>query len=112
VPPAGDVDQAVAWWTGSLAVAAGDVDQAVAAGDVDQAVAWWTGSLALLEAHKGHYARWHTELHAGFNLCCYGFGSKRSVLRDFAWQQLTDGPVVEINGFMPGPRLLYKALAT
>ena len=50
------------------------------------------------------------ELHAGFNLCFYGFGSKRAVLRDLVMQQLTDGPVVEINGFMPGPKL-KKALA-
>lgn len=50
------------------------------------------------------------ELQAGFNLCFYGFGSKRAVLRDLAMRQLTDGPVVEINGFMPGPKL-KKALA-
>ena len=70
-----------------------------------------SGALALSEAHKGHYARWHTELHAGFNLCFYGFGSKRALLRDFAQTKLKDGAVVEINGFMPGLKL-KKVLAT
>ena len=63
------------------------------------------GQLALLERHKGKFSFWHTVLHAGFNLCFYGFGSKRAVLRDFAMTQLTDGAVVEINGFMPGLKL-------
>ena len=70
-----------------------------------------SGALALSEAHKGHYARWHTELHAGFNLCYYGFGSKRALLRDFAQTKLKDGAVVEINGFMPGVKL-KRVLAT
>jgi origin recognition complex subunit 2 len=35
----------------------------------------------LRQQHQQHYAAWLFELEAGFSLCFYGFGSKRSLLR-------------------------------
>lgn len=35
----------------------------------------------LRQQHQQHYAAWLFELDAGFSLCFYGFGSKRSLLK-------------------------------
>jgi Origin recognition complex subunit 2 len=35
----------------------------------------------LRQQHQQHYAAWLFELEAGFSLCFYGFGSKRSLLK-------------------------------
>jgi Origin recognition complex subunit 2 len=39
----------------------------------------------LRQQHWDSFAAWLFELEAGFNLCFYGFGSKRSLLRVSAW---------------------------
>jgi hypothetical protein len=46
------------------------------------------------------FERWRVYLSAGFNLCLYGYGSKRSLLEDFAQSHLTDGSVTIANGYM------------
>ncbi|KAF7722437.1 Origin recognition complex subunit 2 [Apophysomyces ossiformis] len=55
----------------------------------------------LLMMHEQHFSQWFFEMHAGFNLLFYGFGSKRRLLNSFVQTMLTDGPVVVINGFFP-----------
>jgi origin recognition complex subunit 2 len=55
----------------------------------------------LSEMHKQHFPQWFFELHAGFNLVFYGYGSKRNLLNDFAQSSLTDGPMIVVNGFFP-----------
>ncbi|KAI8385612.1 origin recognition complex subunit 2-domain-containing protein [Blakeslea trispora] len=57
--------------------------------------------IVLSEMHKQHFAQWCFELHSGFNLVFYGYGSKRTLLNEFAQKVLTDGPLVVVNGFFP-----------
>lgn len=48
------------------------------------------------------FARFICELNEGFNILCYGFGSKRRVLNQFAVAKCsTMGHVVVVNGFQP-----------
>lgn len=55
----------------------------------------------LSEMHKQHFPQWFFELHSGFNLVFYGYGSKRNLLNEFAQTSLTDGPLIVVNGFFP-----------
>lgn len=55
----------------------------------------------LSEMHKQHFPQWFFELHSGFNLVFYGYGSKRNLLNEFAQLALTDGPLIVVNGFFP-----------
>ncbi|ORE02649.1 ORC2-domain-containing protein [Rhizopus microsporus var. microsporus] len=55
----------------------------------------------LFEMQKQHFSQWYFELHSGFNLIFYGYGSKRNLLNEFAQTALTNGPLVVINGFFP-----------
>ncbi|KAF1806634.1 origin recognition complex subunit 2-domain-containing protein [Mucor lusitanicus] len=55
----------------------------------------------LSEMHKQHFPQWFFELHSGFNLAFYGYGSKRNLLNEFAQSALTDGPLIVVNGFFP-----------
>ncbi|KAL9539789.1 hypothetical protein PS6_011051 [Mucor atramentarius] len=55
----------------------------------------------LSEMHKQHFPQWFFELHSGFNLVFYGYGSKRNLLNEFAQTALTDGPLIVVNGFFP-----------
>lgn len=55
----------------------------------------------LSEMHKQHFPQWFFELHSGFNLVFYGYGSKRNLLNEFAQSSLTDGPLIVVNGFFP-----------
>ncbi|KAI8352876.1 origin recognition complex subunit 2-domain-containing protein [Choanephora cucurbitarum] len=57
--------------------------------------------MILSEMHKQHFSQWCFELHSGFNLVFYGYGSKRTLLNEFAQEVLTDGPLVVVNGFFP-----------
>ena len=54
-----------------------------------------------------HYERsmrqWYLSLSSGgFNLLCYGYGSKKQLLTQFARVWLTDGPVIVFNAYTPG----------
>lgn len=54
--------------------------------------------------HSRSFEQWKFELDQGFNLCLYGWGSKRSLLLNFA-EQLANGnaeeKIVVVNGYNP-----------
>ncbi|KAI3938134.1 hypothetical protein MKW98_018690 [Papaver atlanticum] len=54
----------------------------------------------LLISYKSLYPKWVFELRCGFGLLMYGFGSKKSLLEDFASTELTDCGVIVINGYL------------
>ncbi|CAM6124302.1 unnamed protein product [Calypogeia fissa] len=56
---------------------------------------------ALLASYEEHYSHWHFQLKCGFGLLLYGFGSKKALLEDFASSELSDGPAVVVNGYLP-----------
>ncbi|KAJ7109516.1 origin recognition complex, subunit 2 [Mycena epipterygia] len=59
-------------------------------------------SILLEPARSALFSRLLCELNEGFNLICYGFGSKRSLLNEFASSQCSKaGHVVVVNGFQP-----------
>lgn len=53
------------------------------------------------EMHSRLFDQWRVELISGFNLCCYGFGSKKTLLEKFAQEKLNDHPLVVVNGYVP-----------
>ncbi|KAJ7695405.1 origin recognition complex, subunit 2 [Mycena rosella] len=53
-------------------------------------------------ARSALFARLLCELNEGFNVVCYGFGSKRNILNQFATAHCAKaGHVVVVNGFQP-----------
>ncbi|EME81564.1 uncharacterized protein MYCFIDRAFT_21247, partial [Pseudocercospora fijiensis CIRAD86] len=60
----------------------------------------------LRELHARAYDQWMFELEENFNLCFYGYGSKRDLLMDFAehmYYQCEKSPnIVVVNGYTPG----------
>ncbi|KAF7350390.1 Origin recognition complex subunit 2 [Mycena venus] len=59
-------------------------------------------SILLEPARSALFSRLLCELNEGFNLICYGFGSKRKLLDDFASSRCSKaGHVVVVNGFQP-----------
>ncbi|PGG98417.1 origin recognition complex subunit 2 [Blastomyces parvus] len=58
----------------------------------------------LLELHEHSFPQWAFELSEGFNMCLYGYGSKRRLVNRFAeWlsQQHSDPPtIVIVNGYV------------
>ncbi|KAF2857620.1 ORC2-domain-containing protein [Piedraia hortae CBS 480.64] len=56
--------------------------------------------------HERAFDQWNFELDAGFNLCLYGYGSKRSLVMEFAERvyDLSNGrrTIVVFNGYAPG----------
>ncbi|OJD26250.1 hypothetical protein ACJ73_02369 [Blastomyces percursus] len=58
----------------------------------------------LLELHERSFPQWAFELSEGFNICLYGYGSKRRLVNRFAgWlsQQRSDPPtIVMVNGYV------------
>ncbi|KAJ7057889.1 origin recognition complex, subunit 2 [Mycena amicta] len=52
-------------------------------------------------ARSATFTRMLSELKAGFNILCYGFGSKRALLNDFATRCSKAGHVIVVNGFHP-----------
>jgi origin recognition complex subunit 2 len=72
----------------------------------------------LLELHSRAYDQWIFELEEGFNICLYGYGSKRAITSEFTariYQHLlgqapykgtnTTPKIVVINGYAPGVTL-------
>ncbi|KAH9822746.1 Origin recognition complex subunit 2 (ORC2) [Teratosphaeria destructans] len=60
----------------------------------------------LKQLHKRAFDQWVFELEEGFNICLYGYGSKRQLAMDYAehmYHQL-DGKakIVVVNGYTPG----------
>lgn len=54
----------------------------------------------LIKSYESQYQEWVIELRCGFGLLMYGFGSKRSLLEDFASTSLSEYPVLVINGYL------------
>ncbi|GAB7347736.1 hypothetical protein MBLNU459_g5288t1 [Dothideomycetes sp. NU459] len=59
----------------------------------------------LADLHRHSFDQWFAELGQGFNICLYGYGSKRSLLMDFAHHLHESAPkapkLVVVNGFSP-----------
>lgn len=55
----------------------------------------------LEEECRLRFDQWETELEEGFNLLMYGYGSKRTVLNDFARTLRGNGHVVVVDGHYP-----------
>ncbi|XP_078165155.1 origin recognition complex second largest subunit 2 [Carex rostrata] len=60
---------------------------------------------SLLESYKSLYSNWLFELRCGFGLLMYGFGSKKTLLEDFASSTLISYTVVVINGYLTSVNL-------
>ena len=61
----------------------------------------------LKDLHKRAFDQWMFELDEGFNLCLYGYGSKRELVMEFAehlYLQTEKAPpkIVVVNGYTPG----------
>lgn len=60
----------------------------------------------LKQLHKRAFDQWLFELDEGFNLCLYGYGSKRSLIMDFAEHVYIHAEkppkMVVVNGYTPG----------
>ena len=69
----------------------------------------------LLDLHSRAYDQWIFELEEGFNICLYGYGSKRAITSDFTaclYHHLSEQPpykgtrktpkIAVINGYAPG----------
>ncbi|KAL4890375.1 origin recognition complex subunit 2-domain-containing protein [Aspergillus ambiguus] len=60
----------------------------------------------LIDLHRRSFPQWDFEFHEGYNICLYGYGSKRKLLENFAeWHYLKDtatpSPTVIVNGHTP-----------
>lgn len=62
----------------------------------------------LSNMHKASFEQWALELEEGFNICLYGYGSKRQLLLDFAdyLHHTADDPrnppnIIVVNGYNP-----------
>ena len=71
----------------------------------------------LSNMHKAGFEQWALELDQGFNICVYGYGSKRNLLLDFAEYLSTNSPqpdkppkIVVVNGY--NPTLTIKDILT
>ena len=66
--------------------------------------------------HKRAFDQWMFELSQNFNLCLYGYGSKRNLVMDFAshlhFQSAKSPKIVVVNGYTPGLTLadVFKAV--
>ncbi|KAF2720577.1 ORC2-domain-containing protein [Polychaeton citri CBS 116435] len=60
----------------------------------------------LQEHHKHAFDQWLFELEEDYNLCLYGYGSKRVLLMDFIeqlhWAVASSTRIVVVNGYTPG----------
>lgn len=54
----------------------------------------------LMNSYKSLYPDWAFQIRCGFGLLMYGFGSKKSLIEDFASTSLTEFGVVVINGYL------------
>lgn len=55
----------------------------------------------LLDSYRAKFDKWLSLLHQGFNLVCYGLGSKKSLLQEFHTQKLSGRDSLVVNGFFP-----------
>lgn len=59
----------------------------------------------LLKLHARSFSQWRFELHEGFNICLYGYGSKRKLIHQYSewlYPKLDPSPkIVIVNGYTP-----------
>ncbi|KAJ0638823.1 putative origin recognition complex, subunit 2 [Helianthus annuus] len=55
---------------------------------------------SLIDSYKSLYNEWAFELQYGFGLLLYGFGSKKTLIEDFASTALTEYSVIVVNGYL------------
>ncbi|XP_027938944.1 origin of replication complex subunit 2 [Vigna unguiculata] len=65
----------------------------------------------LLDSYKTMYPEWLLALRCGFGLLMYGFGSKKTLIEDFASTALTEYSVVVINGYLQSINLKQAMIA-
>ncbi|CAJ1972676.1 unnamed protein product [Sphenostylis stenocarpa] len=65
----------------------------------------------LLDSYKTMYPEWLLALRCGFGLLMYGFGSKKTLIEDFASTALTEYSVVVINGYLHSINLKQVVIA-
>jgi origin recognition complex subunit 2 len=46
----------------------------------------------------------------GFGLLFYGFGSKKTLLEDFANSALVDGAAIVVNGYLPSVNIKHVSI--
>ncbi|KAF7716740.1 Uncharacterized protein PECH_008667 [Penicillium ucsense] len=75
----------------------------------------------LLSIHRRSFPQWLFEFEEGFNICLFGYGSKRRLVHDFAdWlyqKRSVAGkipPIIIVNGYTPGIsiRSIFATIAT
>ncbi|XP_076929468.1 origin of replication complex subunit 2-like [Bidens hawaiensis] len=66
---------------------------------------------SLINSYKSLYNEWLFELRYGFGLLLYGFGSKKSLIEDFASTALTEYSVIVVNGYLQSVNLKQVAMA-
>ncbi|KAI4321525.1 hypothetical protein MLD38_034894 [Melastoma candidum] len=64
---------------------------------------------SLKDSYRSLYSQWRFQIRCGFGLLHYGFGSKRTLLEDFASTALNDYTVVVINGYLPSVNIKQVA---
>ena len=74
----------------------------------------------LLSLHRRSFPQWHFEFQEGFNICLYGYGSKRKLVHQFAdWiyhhsASANPASIVIVNGYTPGIsiRTIFATIAS
>lgn len=77
------------------------------------------GKEFLLSLHRRSFAQWYFELHEEFNICLYGYGSKRKLVQQFAdWlcrkHNAAPPTIVIVNGRTPNisVRSIFSTIVT
>ncbi|KAL8252084.1 hypothetical protein R6Q59_035777 [Mikania micrantha] len=65
----------------------------------------------LINGYKSLYNEWVFELRYGLGLLLYGFGSKKTLIEDFASTALTEYSVIVVNGYLQLINLKQVAMA-
>ncbi|KMS98959.1 hypothetical protein BVRB_3g066990 [Beta vulgaris subsp. vulgaris] len=66
---------------------------------------------ALMDGYRNLYQEWVFELRCGFGLLMYGFGSKKTLIEDFASTALTEYSVLVVNGYFQSVNFLQVSVA-
>ncbi|KAH8950069.1 hypothetical protein BDL97_10G064700 [Sphagnum fallax] len=61
----------------------------------------------LMQRYRTCYQKWKFQLSCGFGLLLYGFGSKKTLLEDFANSALVDGAAIVVNGYLPSVNIKH-----
>lgn len=66
---------------------------------------------ALMDSYRSLYQEWVFELRCGFGLLMYGFGSKKTLIEDFASTALTEYSVLVVNGYLQSVNIKQVIIA-